>query len=77
MINMCAKEEAKAVAKPIIQGCVPDIVAMGTIIGPIADTAAPSLMKLVAIPVNRLVAMASPSPLRRNSGNRTVKLSAR
>ena len=57
MISICAKDEAKAVANPIIKGGVPEIVAIGTVIGPIAETVAPSLMKLVAIP-------ASISPIR-------------
>ena len=40
---MWAKEEAKAVASPTISGGVPEIVAMGTVIGPTAATVAPSL----------------------------------
>ena len=39
---------------------VPDKVAMGTVIGPMAATVAPSLIKLVITPVIRLVETSSP-----------------
>ena len=53
MISMWGKDEAKAVAKPIVQGCSPAAWAMGTAMGPTAATVAPSLMMLVTRPVSR------------------------
>jgi hypothetical protein len=74
---MWAKDDAKAVESPTIHMCVPEIVAMGTVMGPMAETVAPSLMKFVVIPVNRLEAMANPEPLRMNSGRMLKKASAK
>ena len=64
-------------ARPTIQGWVWVMVAMGIVIGPIAETVAPSLMKLVVSPVKRLVAMARPVPLCMKAGNTPMNQSAR
>ena len=76
MTSIWAKEDAKAVASPTITGEVPERVAMGTVIGPTAATVAPSLMKLVRIPVIKLVEIHKPTPVFRNPGNRLIRLLA-
>ena len=76
MIIMWAKEDAKAVARPTMTGEVPDSVPIGTVIGPIAATVAPSLIKLVRMPLMRLHEMQSPVPLRMDSGSSDTKPSA-
>jgi len=76
MINIWANEDAKAVASPTITGAVPERVAMGTVIGPTAATVAPSLIKLVRIPVIKLVDMHKPAPDFKNPGNRIIRLLA-
>ena len=53
------------------------MVAIGTVIGPIAETVAPSLMKLVVKPVNKLLAIARPVPWLKKAGRMLRKLSAR
>ena len=76
MTRMFAKDEAKAVENPTIQGCVPEILAIGTVMGPTAETVAPSLIRLVSTPVNRLEATQSPAPLDRASGRIRTNASA-
>ena len=66
-------DDEKAVASPTISGDVPERVAMGTVMGPIAATVAPSLMKLVRMPVMRLVEMQRPVPCRKASGRTPMK----
>ncbi len=73
MISMWAKDDAKAVANPTISGEVPERVAIGTVMGPTAATVAPSLIKLVSIPVIKLVEMQSPVPLFKKSGSTDTK----
>ena len=41
-MSMWAKEDAKAVARPTIQGCASLMMLMGTVMGPTAETVAPS-----------------------------------
>ena len=63
-------------ASPTIIGGVPESVAIGTVIGSTAATVALSLMKLVSIPVIKLVEIHSPVPLFKNSGRMDTKLFA-
>ena len=76
MISICANEDAKAVASPTISGDVPESVAIGTVIGPTAATVAPSLIKLVKMPVIKLLDIQRPVPLFKNSGSIDTKLLA-
>ena len=76
MISIWANDDAKAVARPTISGEVPERVAIGTVMGPTAATVAPSLIKLVRIPVIKLVEMQSPVPLFKKSGSTDTKLLA-
>jgi hypothetical protein len=57
-----AKEDEKDVINPTFHTLTWASVAMGRTMGPRAATVAPSLMKLVIVPVSRLTPMTSPSP---------------
>ena len=73
IMRRCANDEENAVASPTMIGEVPERVAMGTVIGPTAATVAPSLIKLVRMPVIKLVDMQRPMPLFKDSGSRDTR----